>query len=371
MTVRKQSVVVQAFSLQLQPEWLHHKRLIAHGHLRRGVPFQFCGPSLGMDYLVTSSPLPSAPSDAGAAVPTTVRTAFAPPCPIDVARRYTRRLAMGHYENFSVVSMLLPKHLRQDFSNVYAFCRTADDLGDEVPDRELSLAYLHRFREHTEACYQGKALSPLFVALDETIRRHQIPIQPFLDLIDAFKQDQRVDRYENFAQLVDYCRRSADPVGRLVLHMCGYRDEERQQLSDRTCTALQLANFWQDVRRDILERNRIYIPKDSMQRFGVTEEQIRDGRCDDNYRQLMEFEVERTEKLFEEGDRLLPMLDSTIRRHVMLFARGGQAVLQAIRDQNFDTLSRRPRLSRWQKGKLMAKALTTMAAGKLSGRPSL
>ena len=153
--------------------------------------------------------------------------------------------------------------------------------------------------------------------------------------------------------------------------MCGYRDAERQELSDRTCTALQLANFWQDVRRDILDRNRIYIPKDSMQRFGVSEEQIREGRCDDNYRRLMKFEVDRTEKLFEEGTRLLPMLDSTIRQQVMLFARGGMAILQAIRDQNYDTLSQRPKLSRWQKGKLMAKALTTLAAGKLSGRPSL
>jgi squalene synthase HpnC len=325
----------------------------------------------GMDYLITSSPLPSAPSDTGAAMPNTVRTAFAPPCPVDVARRYTRRLALGHYENFSVVSVLLPKHLRQDFSNVYAFCRTADDLGDEVADRTLSLSYLARLREHTEACFAGKALSPLFVALDETIRRHQIPIQPFLDLIDAFEQDQRIDRYENFPQLVDYCRMSADPVGRLVLYMCGYRDAERQELSDRTCTALQLANFWQDVRRDILDRNRIYIPQDSMQRFGVTEEQIREGRCDDNYRRLIEFEVDRTEKLFDEGERLLPMLDSTIRQQVMLFAQGGRAVLKAIRGQNFDTLSQRPKLSKWQKGMLMAKALTNMAAGKLSGRPSL
>lgn len=321
-----------------------------------------------MNYLLTTSPLPSAAADDGASVPTTVRAAFASPCSLDAARRYTRRLALGHYENFSVISVLLPRHLRQDFSNVYAFCRTADDLGDEVPDRALSMAYLRRFREHTEACYQGTALSPLFVALDETIRRHQIPIQPFLDLIDAFEQDQRINRYENFAQLVDYCRRSADPVGRLVLYMCGYRDSERQQLSDRTCTALQLANFWQDVRRDITERNRIYIPMDSMRQFGVTEEQIREGRCDDRYRRLMAFEVDRTEKLFNEGDALLPLIDPMVGRQIMLFSRGGRAILQAIRGQDFDTLSQRPTLSRWQKGKLMAQTLTTMAAGKLRGR---
>jgi squalene synthase HpnC len=313
--------------------------------------------------------MPSAPSDSEAPVPATVKTAFAPPCAKDAARRYTRQLALGHYENFSVVSLLLPKHLRQDFSNVYAFCRTADDLGDEVPDRSLSLSYLRRFREHTLACYEGRALSPLFVALWETIQRHDIPMQPFLDLIDAFEQDQRINRYETFEQLVDYCRRSADPVGRLVLYMCGHRDAERQQLSDRTCTALQLANFWQDVRRDILDRDRIYIPQDSMRQFGVTDDQIREGRCDENYRQLMAFEVQRTQTLFDEGDRLLPMLDATVRRQVMLFSQGGRAVLEAIRRQDYDTLSHRPKISRWQKGKLMARALTTMATATLTGRP--
>jgi squalene synthase HpnC len=300
-------------------------------------------------------------------VPGTVRAAFAPPCPLPEAERYTRELALGHYENFSVVSMLLPRHLRQDFSNVYAFCRTADDLGDEVPDKDLSLNYLARFREYTEACHGGEGKSPLFVALAGTIRRHQIPIQPFLDLIDAFEQDQRVNRYENFDQLVDYCRRSADPVGRLVLYMCGYRDEPRQRLSDRTCTALQLANFWQDVRRDILDRDRIYLPQDSMQRFGVTEEQIRDGRCDDNYRRLIRFEVDRTAKLFDEGDDLLPLLEGYVRQQVGLFSQGGRAVLDAIRRQDYDTLSRRPKLSRWQKGTLVARALLAMTRTRLRG----
>lgn len=326
-----------------------------------------------MDYLVTTSTLPSVPFDPGAEVPVTVRTAFAPPCPLDAARQYTRQLALGHYENFSVVSLLLPKHLRQDFSNVYAFCRTADDLGDEVPDKALSLKYLARFREHTQACYEGHALSPLFVALSETIKRFDIPIGPFLDLIDAFEQDQRIDRYGNFEQLVDYCRRSADPVGRLVLYMCGYRDADRQRLSDRTCTALQLANFWQDVRRDILDRDRIYLPQDSLREFGVSEQQIRDGRCDDNYRRLLRFEVDRTEKWFDDGDALLPMLASEHRRHILLFSQGGRAVLQAIRRQNHDTLTRRPTLSKLQKGKLMVRAMAAMGTAmtaRTTGRPS-
>ena len=321
-----------------------------------------------MEQLLTTNRQYASGTDAGAAAPETVRAAFAPPCPPDQARRFTKRLALGHYENFSVLSILLPNRLKQDFSNVYAFCRTADDLGDEVPDKQLALSYLGRFRDYTYACYEGRPLSPLFVALQETIAKYDIPIRPFLDLIDAFEQDQRINRYDNFAQLVDYCRRSADPVGRLVLYMCGYRDPRRQELSDRTCTALQLANFWQDVRRDILDRDRIYIPADSMRQFGVTEEQIREGRCTPAFCDLMRLEVERTAQWFDQGDALLPMLDPTIRRHVALFASGGRAVLDAIRRQNYDTLSRRPAISKWQKGALVARALTTGVATRLGGR---
>lgn len=322
-----------------------------------------------MAQLVTTSPPGSVPTQTSLSVPRTVRVAFAPPGTLADAQRYTRDLALGHYENFSVISLLLPKRLKQDFSNVYAFCRTADDLGDEVPDREQALNYLQRFREDTEACFGGEGRSPLFVAMGLTIRKHNIPIQPFLDLIDAFEQDQRINRYDNFEQVVDYCRRSADPVGRLVLYMCGYGDERRQHLSDRICTALQLANFWQDVRRDILERDRIYLPQDSMHQFGVTEEQIQAGRCDDNYRSLLRFEVERTARLFDDGEPLLDLLDGRIRQQVALFSKGGRAVLDAIRRQNYDTLSRRPSLSRWQKGKLVARATLAMATAGLGGGP--
>ena len=320
-----------------------------------------------MGYLVTTNPLGSVPTQTSLSAPRTVHAAFAPPGALADAERYTRDLALGHYENFSVISLLLPRRLKQDFSNVYAFCRTADDLGDEVPDRPLALSYLQRLREDTEACHAGEARSPLFVALARTIRKHDLPIQPFLDLIDAFEQDQRINRYENFEQVVDYCRRSADPVGRLVLYMCGYRDTQRQHLSDRICTALQLANFWQDVRRDMLDRDRIYLPQDSMREFGVTEDQIRSGRCDDRYRQLLRFEVDRTEKLFDEGEPLLDLLDGRIRQQVGLFSKGGRAVLDAIRRQNYDTLSRRPSLSKWQKGKLIARAMLAMMAGKVAG----
>jgi phytoene/squalene synthetase len=168
-----------------------------------------------------------------------------------------------------------------------------------------------------------------------------------------------VRRYQTFEDLRDYCRRSANPVGRLVLYACGYRDTERQRLSDFTCTALQLANFWQDVRKDLVELNRIYIPTDSLARFGVTEAQLADGRADEAFRSLLEFEVQRTEAMFDEGERLLPLLDRGVRRHVALFGMGGRAVLDAIRRENYDTLSRRPTLSSWQKGRLIARALAS------------
>jgi len=290
------------------------------------------------------------------AFPSSEIAAFAAVSDIQTAELYTRQLTKSHYENFSVISLLLPKHLKQDFCNVYAFCRTADDLGDEIKNPHQALDCLERFKQQTRACYAGSVHTAVFVALSETIKRHSIPIEPFIDLIDAFEQDQRITRYDTFAQLLDYCRRSADPVGRLVLYMSGYRDEERQKLSDKTCSALQLANFWQDVRRDKLDLNRIYIPRESMQQFGVLEDQIAQFRFDDNFRKMMEFEVQRTESMFDEGAKLLPMLNSQIRPQISLFTQGGRAILQAIRNQNFDTLTSRPSLSKWQKGRLVSAA---------------
>jgi squalene synthase HpnC len=298
----------------------------------------------------------SSPHNTGAAatpLPSTVEMAFAPITNTESAQSYTWHLANSHYENFSVASVLLPRRLRQDFCNVYAFCRIADDLGDEIGDREQSLRLLDRFRQETQAMYAGNPRTIVFAALAETVKRYDIPIQPFLDLIDAFEQDQRVDRYDTFEQVCDYCRRSADPVGRLVLYMCGYRDDRRQRLSDRTCSALQLANFWQDVRRDILDRDRIYLPRETMAKFAVTEQQLRDGRCDDNYRKCIQFEVDRTSAMFDEGDALLPLLDDAVRPQVSLFGQGGRAILDAIRRQNYDTLTSRPSLSSWQKGRLI------------------
>lgn len=307
----------------------------------------------------------------------------------DQAVDYNRELARSHDENFTVVSWLLPRRLRDDFRNVYAFCRWADDLGDETGDPARSRELLAWWKREVDACYEGKPRHPVFVALANTIEKHDIPRKPFDDLIDAFVQDQDVTRYDTWDRVVDYCTRSADPVGRLVLYMCGYRDEERQRLSDATCTALQLANFWQDVRRDILERDRVYIPMDVAARHGldiptVVREVKRHASSDPTcescsaahqlpspginallpaYRATVKELVDRTWPLFERGRALLPMVARDVRVDVALFSRGGQAILRMIEKQNYNTLQRRPILSRGAKVSLMLRAVT----GKLFG----
>ncbi len=319
------------------------------------------------DPLVQSDPSAS-PT---AALSEAVQAVLAPCTDPSDAERRTRQLVDAHYENFSVVSLLLPRRLRQDFCNIYGFCRVADDLGDELSDRAASTAALAQLRRQTLECHAGRADTALFVALRETLRRHDIPAAPFLDLIDAFEQDQRVTRYQTFSDVVDYCRRSANPVGRLVLYLSGYRDEQRQALSDLTCTALQLANFWQDVRRDLLDRDRVYLPAEDMRRFGVSEadlhEDIRQGRGNEAYAKLIQFEVDRTARMFDEGDALLPLLDPAVRGQVALYGKGGRLVLDAIREQGYDTLASRPSLGKWRKGRLVLSALTAKLLARLPG----
>jgi squalene synthase HpnC len=207
-------------------------------------------------------------------------------CAVDVAQAYTRWLATHHYENFNVVSWLLPKELHQHFYNVYAYCRWADDLGDEIPSKERALELLDWWERELDACYEGRPAHPVFVALRETVVAKDIPKQPFADLLKAFRQDQVVKRYGTWEAVLDYCVYSANPVGRLVLYLCGYRDDHRQRLSDATCTALQLANFWQDVSRD-LEKGRIYIPLERAAAHGISEEDIVGKRFSERYVALM------------------------------------------------------------------------------------
>src|SRR5271157_5310417 len=215
-------------------------------------------------------------------------------------RAYTRWLATHHYENFHVVSFLLPKRLHQDFYNVYAYCRWADDLSDETGDPAESLRLLAWWRQELDAMYGGRASHPVFVALQATVEQHGIPRQPFADLIDAFVQDQTVTRYRNWDELFGYCRNSANPVGRLVLYLCGYSDAERQRLSDATCTGLQLANFWQDVAVD-LEKDRVYIPLEVLARHGYTLDDLYARRFTPAFREVMREAVEKARQFFLEG----------------------------------------------------------------------
>ena len=276
------------------------------------------------------------------------------------ARAYTRWLATHHYENFHVVSFLLPKRLHQDFYNVYAYCRWADDLGDEIGDRSESLRLLEWWSRELEAMYQGRAAHPVFVALGGTVQRHAIPRQPFADLIQAFIQDQKVTRYANWEELFGYCRCSANPVGRLVLYLCGYSDAERQRLSDATCTALQLANFWQDVTVDFL-KDRVYIPLDVLARHGATVEDVAARRFTPGFGETMREIVSRARELFLEGLPLIGMVDRRLALDLDLFSRGGLRVLEKIEQQGYDVLAARPAISKAERVRLLLGSLARVA----------
>jgi len=271
------------------------------------------------------------------------------------AREYCRRLARRHYENFSVASWFLPAHLRQHFFNVYAYCRIADDLGDEVGDASVALRLLEEWAGELDACYQGNPRHPVFVALAETVAQFEIPKQTFADLLTAFRQDQVVSRYPSFDDLLGYCRYSANPVGRLVLYVCGYRDPERQALSDATCTALQLANFWQDVSVDY-RKGRMYLPVEDLTRFGVREEDIAGERNTPAFCEMLRFEVERARDWFRRGLPLADRINRALAIDIELFSRGGQEVLDAIERQHFKVLGRRPAISKTRKLALVARA---------------
>jgi squalene synthase HpnC len=276
------------------------------------------------------------------------------------AREYCRRLARSHYENFSVASWFLPGPLRQHFFNVYAYCRISDDLGDEVGDTAASLQLLDQWETELDACYDGHPRHPVFVALAETVRKFEIPKHEFTDLLTAFRQDQTVARYETFNDLLGYCHYSANPVGHLVLYLCGCHDSERQLLSNCTCTALQLANFWQDVSADFA-KGRIYLPLEDLRRFGISEEVIRDGENTTEFREMLKFEVERAREWFAQGLPLIAKVDHALAIDIDLFSRGGQEILNAIERQHYAVLGRRPAISKVRKLALVARA----ALGKL------
>ncbi len=275
---------------------------------------------------------------------------------LNEARAWCRRLAESHYENFHVATWFLPKRLRPHFHAIYAYCRVSDDLGDEVGDPAAALALLGLWGQELDACYRGEARHPVFVALAETVRACDIPKEPFADLLVAFRQDQTVARFATMADVLGYCHYSANPVGRIVLYACGYRDDERFALSDETCSALQLANFWQDVRLDY-RKGRIYLPLDDMERFGVSEADIAQGRCTPQFRELMRRQVDYARRMFQRGLPLIGKVDRDLAMDLGLFSRGGLEILRAVERRNYDVLSARPAISKPRKAALLLRAL--------------
>lgn len=293
------------------------------------------------------------------ALPESYRIPESAPTPAE-ARAYCERLAKSHYENFSVATWFLPARLRQHFYNVYSYCRISDDLGDEVGNPQESLKMLDQWEEELKACYAGSPRHPVFVALAETVQQFGIPRQEFSDLLVAFRRDQTITRFETFDDVLGYCHYSANPVGHLVLYLGGYSDTERQRLSDCTCTALQLANFWQDVAVDF-EKGRIYLPLEDLRRFGVTADDIAARRATPHFLEMMKFEVQRARDWFRRGLPLVKMVSRELAVDLELFSRGGQEILNAIERQGFDVLKQRPVISKPRKLWLVARA----AAGKL------
>ena len=268
------------------------------------------------------------------------------PPTLEEARAWCRRLAESHYENFHVASWFLPKRLRPHFHAIYAYCRVSDDLGDEVGNPEQSLALLDLWGAELDACYLGVTRHPVFVALAETIRACDIPKEPFADLLVAFRQDQTVTRFATMDDVLGYCRYSANPVGRIVLYACGYRDAERFALSDQTCSALQLANFWQDVRVDYAKRPHLPPPRRHGPLRRRRSRPSPQGRFTPQFRELMRYEVDYARKMFHAGLPLIGMVDRELALDLDLFSRGGLEILRAIERQDYNVLRARPAISK-------------------------
>jgi squalene synthase HpnC len=278
------------------------------------------------------------------------------PLKLGQARAYCAHVARSHYENFAVVSFLLPRRLIPHFHAVYAYCRWSDDIADETSGGPETLQLIDSWRLELLACYRGHPRHPVMIALRDTIQRFAIPPEPFLNLLVAFTQDQRIKTYSTFEQLREYCVNSANPVGHLLLHLFECFDVQRAALADEVCTGLQLANFWQDVARDY-EIGRVYLPEEERRGFGYSDEDLAAKRCTSAFRALMRFEVERAAGFFDRGEGLLPLLPAEVRVDVDLFIRGGRTILAAIERVNYDVWSRRPEVTKREKVKLLLGAI--------------
>lgn len=292
-----------------------------------------------------------------------------PNCSPAEAFAYCERLAQAHYENFPVGSVLVPKRLRKHVYSIYAFARTADDFADEGyetlgartslsanPDEAQRLAALDDWQQKLEDCYSGKADHPIFIAVAATVKELNLPKKLFTDLLSAFKQDVVKRRYANFDEVLDYCTRSANPVGRLILLLFGYREERLHQLSDQICTALQLANFWQDVAVDI-GKDRVYLPQDELAQFGVSVDELRENKFSDRYGALLKFQVERTWEFFQRGRPLPEAVSGRLKYELRLTWFGGTRILERVEELGYDTLNQRPKISTFDKLRLLGRTL--------------
>lgn len=281
---------------------------------------------------------------------------FHSPSAVEQAFRHCEEVARSHYENFPVASFFLPKHLRPYVAAVYAFARIADDFADEgTLPAQARLDKLDDWQRQLDKCYEGKTAHPVFIALAEVTRRKNIPKRLLTDLLTAFKMDVTTITYATFDDLSYYCTHSANPVGRIVLHLFDDASERNMLLSDSICTALQLANFWQDVSVDI-HKGRIYVPLEDMHRFGYTESDFLAQKRDERFVRLMEFEVERTRELFTAGRPLLTEATPKLRFELLLTWNGGVTILNKIEHQNYDVFGNRPAISLLDKLSIVMKS---------------
>ncbi|MBD3267291.1 squalene synthase HpnC, partial [bacterium] len=268
---------------------------------------------------------------------------------VEEAYAFCRQLTVSHYENFPVGSMLLPKKVRPHVYAIYAFARVSDDFADEAvyQTKEQRLHLLADWQNKLEECYRGRADHPVFIALADTVKKIDLPIELFSDLLTAFKRDVTVNRYQTFDEVINaYCRYSANPVGRLILYLFDYRDEERHRLSDHICTALQLTNFWQDVAID-LQKNRVYIPLEDMQQAGYTVEELFQHVYDERYCGIMQNLVKKTWDLFEQGYPLLESVRFPLNAELRFTWLGGVAILSRTLEYKYNVFANRPKLSKW------------------------
>ncbi|HLF84585.1 MAG TPA: squalene synthase HpnC [Blastocatellia bacterium] len=275
--------------------------------------------------------------------------------PLDRADEYCERLTRSHYENFPVGSVLIPKRLRKHFYSIYAFARIADDFADEGYGQGYSeherLELLDEWRRMLTESLAGRARHPVFVALARTASEFHLPAALFEDLLSAFAQDVTVRRYESFDQLLDYCRRSANPIGRLVLLLFGYRDEQRHEWSDDICTALQLANHWQDVAVD-LDKDRIYLPQEDLSRFAFSVDELIRRGASDSFKRLMKFEVERARAMFARGKPLCTSVSGRLGLELRSVWLGGMIILDRIERNGYDVFASRPVITSTDKLKI-------------------